>query len=110
MTLAIFGHFLPFHPPKNLKNQNFEKIIIKKTKKNLEILSFYTCVQMTIIRCMVPEIWSVMDRISPFGATFCPFTPITTPKIRLKKMKKISGDIIILHMHNKYHDHMIYDS
>ena len=30
-----FGHFLPFRVPKNLKNQNFEKM-----KKILEILSF----------------------------------------------------------------------
>ena len=86
MTLAIFGYFLPFYPPKNLNNQNFEKII-KKPQKNLEILSFYTCVQMTIIRCMVPEIWSVLDRISLFWAIFCCFTPIT-PKIRIKKKQK----------------------
>ena len=44
----------PPPPPDNLENRSFEKL-----KKNLEILSFYTCVpEMTIISCMVPEICS----------------------------------------------------
>ena len=44
--------------------------ILKKGKKCLKILSFYTCVpEMTIIWCMVPEIWSSTDRI------FCHFGP-----------------------------------
>ena len=38
---VILDHFLPFDPPNNPKNQNFEE---------MEILSFYTCVpQMTIV-------------------------------------------------------------
>ena len=53
---VISGHFLPFDPPKNPKNQNFEKI-----KKKRHVISFYTCVpQMTII-CMVPETLSTTD-------------------------------------------------
>ena len=52
----ILGHFLPFYHPHNLKTQNFEK----KTKKNLEMSSFYTCVpKITIIWCMLSKIWSV---------------------------------------------------
>ena len=39
LTLVILGHFLPFYPFKNPKNQNFEK-----RKNLLEISSFYTCV------------------------------------------------------------------
>ena len=35
---AILGHFLPFHPPDNLENQNFEKLKKKTNNKNLEIL------------------------------------------------------------------------
>ena len=51
-------HFLPFYPLTTPKNHNFVKM-----KKYLKILSFYTCVpQMTIIWCMVPEIWIVIDR------------------------------------------------
>ena len=38
------------------------KIKSKKKKKHLEISSFYTCVQqMTIIWCMIPEIWCMTD-------------------------------------------------
>ena len=50
LTLVILGHFLPFYPLKNPKNQNFEK------------------------------------------------------------MQKIAGDIIILHMCTKIHNHMMYSS
>ena len=39
LRLVISGYYLPFYPPKNPKNQNFEK-----WKYLLEISSFYTCV------------------------------------------------------------------
>ena len=49
-------------PPKNLKNQNFEKM-----KKRLETLSFYTCVpKIRITHYTVPEIWHVTDVIVIF--------------------------------------------
>ena len=38
--LVILGLFLPFQPPDNLQNQNFEEL----EKNPLEISSFYTCV------------------------------------------------------------------
>ena len=35
------------------------------------------------------EIWSAIDNALSFWATFCPFTQLTTPKIKTwKKMKK----------------------
>ena len=37
---VILGHFLPFDPPNNPKNQNFEKI--KKTPGNIIILHLCT--------------------------------------------------------------------
>ena len=37
---VIFGHFLPFHPPNNPKNQNFEKI--KKKHGYVIILHLYS--------------------------------------------------------------------
>ena len=55
---------------------------------------------MTIIWCMVPEIWSATDRILSFWASFCYFIPLTT-------LKKPPGDIIILHKCTKNHDHML---
>ena len=106
-------HFLPFNPFNNLKNQ-----ILKKWKKHLEILSFYTGVpQMTIIWYMVLEISRAMDRIFCHFGPFLPFypppcpTPLTTWKIKtLKKKKKTPGDIIILHICTKNHDHLLYCS
>ena len=51
--------FFALLPPTNPKNQDFNK-----WKNLLEISSFYTCVsKITIIWCMVPEIWSVTDRM-----------------------------------------------
>ena len=46
-----------------------------------------------------------------FWAILCPLTPLTAQKINfLKKMKKMSGDIIILHKRAKYNDHILYGS
>ena len=46
-----------------------------------------------------------------FWTIFCPFTPpLTTQKIKiLKKMKKMPGDIIILHKCTINDNHMVYD-
>ena len=45
-------------------------------------------------------------------AIFCPFTPVTTRKIEIKKkiMKKTPGDIIILRKCTKNYDHISYYS
>ena len=74
---VILGLFLPFHPPNNSKNQNFEKI-----KKCLEILSFCTNVQkIMIISYTVPEIWHVMDVIVVFHlGQFFAFYLASSPK------------------------------
>ena len=62
---VILGHILPFYPPNNPQNQNFEKM-----KKHLERSSFYTCApKITIIWRMLHEIWSATDII------FCHFGP-----------------------------------
>ena len=81
LKLVILGHFLPFYPPpppplprKNPKNQNFEK-----WKK-----------------LTVPEIQSEKDR------SFCHFGPFfaTFPLSKFWKIiKKMPGDIILLHIH-----------
>ena len=97
-----------------------EKIkILKKWKKTLEILSFYTRVpQIPGIWCMVPEISSATDIIfCYFGLFFCPFTPLPlTKKMRkgkywYKKIKKASRGIITLYIStiNKKNQ-MMYDS
>ena len=64
-TDRIFCHlglFLQYYCPKNLKNQNFEKMI-----KTLEISSFYTNVSKIMIICYTfPEIRCMADVILIF--------------------------------------------
>ena len=68
--------------------------ILKKILKNLEMLSFYTCVsQMTIIKCMRYGVWQ-----TEFFVILChfrPFLPLTTQKIKIlikrKKCMEISS-------------------
>ena len=56
---------------------------------------------------MVTEILSMTDRIFlSFWTIFCPFTPKNQ---NFEKMKR-TGDIIILHMHTKNNNHMMYSS
>ena len=113
--LAILGHLLPCHPSKNSKNQNFEK-----WKNLLKISSFYTCApKITIIWCTVPEMQSETEKFSfcHFGPFFAllspPLPPPSSPKQSQisefwKKMKKMSGDIILLYIH-VYHKWRSYD-
>ena len=80
-----FCHFEPFFCPFTpLTTQKIK--ILKKWNKNLEISSIYTCVlQMTIIWCTDHDIHIFLS----FWAIFCPFTPLTTLKIKiLNKWKK----------------------
>ena len=65
-----------------------------------------------IMRCMVPEISRVRNKIYlSFWTVFCPFAPLTTPKKKFfEKLKKTPGDIIILHKYTKNYDHMLYCS
>ena len=95
------GHLLPFYPlpPKNPKNQNFEKmnkvagdIISHKCTKNHNHMRY----------SFWDSEWDRQNFLS-FWAIFCHFTPLTTGKIKtLKKWKKkTTGDVIILHMCTK---------
>ena len=91
--------FCPFTP---LAAQKIK--IFKKFEKCLEI-SFYICVPKIMTRwCMVPEIRCVTDVIviSHFGLFFALLPPPNSPKNQnFEKIKKIPGDIIILHMCSK---------
>ena len=78
-------------------------------KKILEISSFYTSVPKIMITCYtVPEIRHMTDVIIFHFGSF--FALLQTIKRKLKKMKKASGDIIILHKCSKNHDYMLYCS
>ena len=102
--LTFWIVFSPFIPPKNQKNQNFEKM----KKKPWDII-IYTCV--TIIWYMVPKISNTMDRtFCHFGPFFALLPPSQPQKMKiLKKWKKAPADIIILHMCMINNNHMIYD-
>ena len=88
----------------------FTHLITRKIKKYPEILLSYTSLlKMTSIWCMVPEIWSVADGTFCHFGPFLPFYLTNNPKNqKFKKMKKVLGDIIILHKCLKNHDHMPY--
>ena len=88
----VFALLAPPPPPTTRKIN-----ILKKLKKRLEILSFYTgAPKMTIIWCMVPEIWLECDgqNFLWFWAIFCPFTPLTTQKIKILKKWKNCLEIL----------------
>ena len=124
---VILGHFLPCYQDMECDRQNchfrpFFALLThywprklkfgKKVKKPwIYVLSFYTCVpKIKTIWCMVPEIWSAPDRIfCHLGPFFAPLPP-TAGKMKISKMKKKPGDIIILQKCTKTHDHRLYCS
>ena len=63
--------------------------ILKKWKKHLEMSSVYTCVpKITIVWCMLPELWSATDIFFCHFGLFTPFTwLLTLPKKNWKKCK-----------------------
>ena len=71
--------------------------IFKKWKKHLdlEMSSFYTCVpKITIIWCMLPEIWNTTDITLSFWAILCSFTPLLTPKVKIWNKSKSDLEIL----------------
>ena len=85
--------------------------LLKKWKNLLEISSFYTCVpKTTIMWDTVPKMQSETELLS-FWAIFCLFNSLhlnNPEKLNFEKMKKAFGDVIILNLCNKKHDHMMY--
>ena len=65
-----------------------------------------------IIGYTVPEMWHVTDVIVifHFGLHFSLLPPNSAKNEGFKKMKKMSGEIIILHKCTKDHNHMLYCS
>ena len=84
---VILDRFLPFYP------HTFRKIkILKKRKKHLEI-SFYTCVPCTIndSHMIYYGSWDMEGNGHNFLSLwvgFCPFTLLTTQKIKIMKKNK----------------------
>ena len=65
---------------------------------------------MTIIWCMLPEIWSVTYNFLLFWTIFCTFSPLTTRKIKiLKKWKKNNGRYYhITHVYLKWQSYDVW--
>ena len=100
--------FILLCPPKNLKNQNFGKM--KNVAGDIIISHMCTKNQNHIRYGFSDTEWKKQISLS-FWVSFCPFTPLTIQKIKiLKKRKKPSGDVIILHMCAKNHNHIMYAS
>ena len=69
------------------------------------------CTKTKIIWGTVPVIWNERDRSFFILCHFLPSHPLTNWKTKtLKKMKKASRDVIILHICTKNHNHMMYAS
>ena len=89
------------------------KILKKKRKKSLEILSFYTCMCTINKDLMIygsQNIRCDRQKFMSFWAIFCPFNPLTTQKIKILKLKEIPGDIIILQVCTINDNNMMYGS
>ena len=86
--------------------------ILKKWKKHMKILSFYTCIpQMMIMMCGSWDMDHDRQIFLSLWTIFCPFTTLTTQKIKiLKKWKNMPVDIVILHMCIINENHMMYVS
>ena len=105
---CYFGQFFALlSPPNNLKNQNFEKM--KQIPADIIILHMCTkCMVVWMYGWMVHEISHTMDRIFVILDHFLPFYPPNNLKNQnFEKMKKTSGDIIVLHMCTINDIHMI---
>ena len=104
--IGNYRSFFAFLHSPSLKTQKIG--ILKKWRKLLEISSFYTYEpKTTIIWGTVPEIQSEPDIIFVIFPV-CP--PKNPPNQDFKKMKKASGDVTILHICTKNHNHMRYGS
>ena len=103
---SIWAIFCPFTFKKskffkNEKKTHGDIIILHKCAKNHDHM-LYCSWYMVHDRC---------NRCFSVWAIICPFTPIKTKKIKMKKKnKKNPADIIILHTCTKIYDQMMYSS
>ena len=116
---VILGHFLPFYPstypppyPPSLNDTENKSKFWKEWKKCLKILSFYTYMCTIIEDNMIYGFWNIRcnrKKFSPFWDIFCPFSPLTTWRIKILTLKKTPGDIIS-HICTIKDNHMMHGS
>ena len=119
LTLVLMGHFFPFYPPPfppippkktggggeggiscPVTSLTIWKIILKKWKKHLEISLFNTCEpKITIIWCMLPEVWSATDNFHHFGPFFALLPNYWHQKLKFgKNVQKRRGYYPLTHV------------
>ena len=106
-VFVILDHFffLPFYPPNNPQNQNFEKM---KAMPGDVILQTCTKNHDHILYCSWDMACDGRIVIFYFGLFFDFLPPLTVQKINIwKKMNKTYRDMIILHKCTKNHNHML---
>ena len=106
---TIYSPFTCWQPKKSNFWKKWKKTKQKKTKKQKRS-SFYISVPKTIIICYtVPEIWHAMDAIVifHFGLFFSFYHRTAQKNENFTQMKKIPGDVIILHKCTKNHNQML---
>ena len=103
--LLFWAISLPFDPPNNPKNQNFEKIK-KKTPGDIIILHLYTA----NVDHMMYGSWDIKrgrQNFLSFWAIFCLFTTLTIQKSKILKKWKKSWRYY--HFTDEYHESKSYD-
>ena len=107
LKLVILGHFLLFYQKRTQKIK-----ILKKMKKNFWRYHHYSCVpKITIIWFTVLRYRLRWTYFFVILGHFFLFPPLMIPKNKnLKKIERVPGDIIILHMCTINEDHMMYYS
>ena len=96
---ALLAH----HWPQKLK-------FAKNVQKASRYYPFTRVLYIKIIWCLVPEMPGATEFFVILGH-FLPFYPTNNPKNQnFEKMKKTTGDIMILHKCIKNHDHKLYYS
>ena len=92
--LSFWAIFCPFTP---LPTQKIK--ILKKWKIHMKVPSLYICLpKITIIWCMLPEIWVQHTVFSHFGSFFSLLPHYWPQKWKIEKNKEIFA---FTHVHNK---------
>ena len=104
--MVILGHLFLFCPNKTPKLKFWK---MKKIAGDIIILHMCTKNHNHMMYGSWDTEWDRQNFLS-FWAIFCPFSPLTTWKIKILKLKKTPGDIIILHICTINDNHMMYGS
>ena len=105
-VFVILGHFLPYDPPNNVKNQNFEKMI----KLLRDTIILHLCTTNSIIWCMFPEKWSETDTFfCHFGLFFALSPPLPRPPPHLTtKEKNTLRYYQFTHVYHKWKSYVVW--